>query len=164
MERVILRDPTIADAPALVRCSEDPLTQRFTTIPANYTEKMAHDWIASPRPNTHRWVICDSQDASFQGAIDIRVIDSHRGNIGYHVSPWARGRGRASAALELVKERARELGLTHLELEAREDNLASRRVAEKCGFTQTGSRPDERAPEFQLITYELQLSQEASGR
>jgi len=55
------------------------------------------------------------------------------------VAPNARGRGVATAALGLLTEWAlTELGLQRLELQISVDNLASKRVAERCGYVLEG--------------------------
>ena len=61
------------------------------------------------------------------------------GEIGYWVTAEARGRGIATRAVHLLAGWARdELGLTRIEILPHKDNPASRRVAEKAGFTDTG--------------------------
>jgi RimJ/RimL family protein N-acetyltransferase len=61
------------------------------------------------------------------------------GEIAYVVAPPARGRGIASEAVALLSGWAFEhLGLRRLQLSIRPDNTASRRVAEKAGYTYEG--------------------------
>ena len=56
-------------------------------------------------------------------------------NIGYAVHPWARGRGVAGEAVRLILEymRANRIG-TRAAIRVGPGNIASVRVAEKCGF------------------------------
>jgi RimJ/RimL family protein N-acetyltransferase len=62
------------------------------------------------------------------------------GELAYVVAPAARGRGIATAALRLFSEWAfARLELTRLQLSIRPDNAASRRVAEKAGYTYEGT-------------------------
>ncbi len=51
-----------------------------------------------------------------------------RGHIGYTVVPWKRRRGLATAALRLMLEEVRPLGLPHVDLTTDPDNEASQRV------------------------------------
>jgi RimJ/RimL family protein N-acetyltransferase len=68
------------------------------------------------------------------------AAEAGTGEIAYVVAPAARGRGIASTALGLFSEWAfASLGLARLQLFIRPDNLASRRVAEKTGYTYEGT-------------------------
>ena len=59
--------------------------------------------------------------------------------VGYWVAPEARGHGVCTRALKLAAHWAlQERGMERLQLRADEQNPASRRVAEKAGFTQEG--------------------------
>ena len=62
------------------------------------------------------------------------------GEIGYWVTAAARGRGVATRSVRLITDWALgELALTTLEILPHEDNMASRRVAEKAGYLDTGA-------------------------
>lgn len=69
------------------------------------------------------------------GPIDRVGLDAE---LGYAVSPWARGRGVASAALDLLTAWAFDDGLLRAELRIAVSNAASSRVAQKCGYTREG--------------------------
>ena len=58
--------------------------------------------------------------------------------LGYNTAPWARGRGLTTRAVRLVTSYALARGIQHLELPVAEGNAASRRVAEKAGYTLAG--------------------------
>lgn len=85
-----------------------------------------------------------SEDNSYYGEIllFIRTPEAGEtaiGEIAYVVSPAVRARGIASRAVRLLSVWAfRELGLKRLQLSIRPDNAASRRVAEKAGYTFEG--------------------------
>ncbi|MDL2319455.1 GNAT family N-acetyltransferase [Eubacteriales bacterium OttesenSCG-928-A19] len=57
----------------------------------------------------------------------------HGGHIGYGIARAYRGRGYATELLRLILDEAKGLGLDRVLLTIDEHNLASRRVAEKCG-------------------------------
>jgi RimJ/RimL family protein N-acetyltransferase len=59
--------------------------------------------------------------------------------IGYWAHPEARGRGVVTAAMSVATSWLfRELRVNRIKAFAAVDNAASRRVIEKCGYTQTG--------------------------
>lgn len=62
-----------------------------------------------------------------------------RAAIGYWLAPYARGAGVATHAVRLIAEWAfGDLGVARLEITCGPDNVASQRVAERCGFTREG--------------------------
>ena len=62
-----------------------------------------------------------------------------RAGVGYWLVPAARGRGVATRAVRLLARWAFDsLGVVRLELTCGPDNVASQRVAERCGFTREG--------------------------
>lgn len=75
------------------------------------------------------------------GAVGIK-IDQHRkhiGEIGYFIDHDYWNKGIASGAVELVEEFAfNQLQLTRIEIVTLEKNIASQRVAEKCGYQKEG--------------------------
>jgi RimJ/RimL family protein N-acetyltransferase len=60
--------------------------------------------------------------------------------VGYGIAPHVRGRGVATEAVRLLVERAMKAGVDRVCILTAVDNLASRRVAEKAGFTHQGRR------------------------
>jgi [ribosomal protein S5]-alanine N-acetyltransferase len=69
----------------------------------------------------------------------IRDGDGRTAEGYYWVAAPARGRGVAVAALELVWDDAVAHGIERMRLVVDADNVASRRVAERAGFTLTGA-------------------------
>ena len=62
--------------------------------------------------------------------------DHRRASVGYRVVPEARGRGVATHATRLMSGWASEaLGVQRLQITCAPDNVASQRVAERCGYT-----------------------------
>ena len=80
--------------------------------------------------------IFDAQSGQYLGGTGINHIDRQNrlGSVGYWVRKSAMGRGIAPKAVRLVARFAFEtLQLSRIEIAARPENKASRRVAEKCG-------------------------------
>lgn len=77
------------------------------------------------------------------GAVELRP-HGDTVEVSYLVAPDHRGRGLASRALEALFEwAARELSVSSALIDCHVDNLASRRVAAKCGFEETGRDGDQ---------------------
>ena len=143
---VTLRPPTHRDVPGIVECHSDPETARWFGVPQPYTVPDAHNHVDRAVPL--RWArgveavfaIADAADA-YAGTVDLRIRadDPAVGEIGFAVSPRSRGRGLASAAVRgICRWGFAELGLSRIEWRAEVGNDASRRVAEKAGFTVEG--------------------------
>jgi len=93
--------------------------------------KMPDGALAERLPGFTRWI----WDGAFCGSIGLRwprdlgPLPAHvLGHIGFAVAPWKRGGGRATAALRLMLEEARAVGLPFVELTTLPDNIASQRV------------------------------------
>ena len=87
-------------------------------------------------PGYRKWM----WNGEFVGSIGFRwqpgtsALPPHvLGHIGYSVVPWMRGRGYATAALQLLLPEARSEGLTSVDLTVEPHNEASRRVIEANG-------------------------------
>jgi RimJ/RimL family protein N-acetyltransferase len=142
---VTLRPWRVEDVPALVEICQDPEIQRFTRVPANYTRDDALMYMASKTAREERgelvaFALVDAADeARLLGSIDMRRDEDGRACIGYLLGPEARGRGMATRAVRLLSRWAlADLGLARVEIQARPDNPASQRVAERAGFVREG--------------------------
>jgi predicted acetyltransferase len=82
-------------------------------------------------PATVWWIVDDEWPDTVLGSIHLRhelndFLLAEGGHIGYGVRPSARGRGVATAALLLVLDEARALGLERVLVVCDADNVASR--------------------------------------
>jgi RimJ/RimL family protein N-acetyltransferase len=142
----ILLRPFVPDdvAPVASACRDPEMVRFIPGFPDPYTDDDARAYIAlsSDRLRDGRgypFAIVDVAADELVGAIDLRAPDDGTSDVGYWVAPWARGRGVATRALALVSRWAlAELEVERLWLTTAPDNLASQRVAEKCGFTREG--------------------------
>jgi RimJ/RimL family protein N-acetyltransferase len=90
------------------------------------------------------WCIADPRDDRCLGSISLDGLNGYakRGEIGYWAHPDARGRGIATEAVRMVTRHARNSGLARsLMIRCARGNLASRRVAERAGYTKVGVQP-----------------------
>jgi RimJ/RimL family protein N-acetyltransferase len=145
-EKITLRTPEDRDAEALVQACTDPETLRWIPLAPDYDLERAHGFIHDYAPGWWErrqgavWVITDAQDR-YAAQIDLRVSasDPEVADVGFLTSPHARGRGYMTAALRAAARFGiEELGLKRIEWKAQVGNNASRRVAEKAGFTVEG--------------------------
>lgn len=150
-ERVRLRAHTEADLPRIVEACTDPTTRHWLTgIPDPYTEDTARAFVLRARLTESlgqkvTWAVADRADDRLLGNVGVFDLNAPilptGGEIGYWAHPDARGRGVIGEAVALVVEHAfapREeggLGRHRLQIGAAWANEASRRVAEKAGFT-----------------------------
>lgn len=138
---VTLRPYRLDDADDLVATCADPAVLKWTQVPQHYTRDMALDWCANPPEPS--WVITSptaEHPGRYSGQIDMRVHTAHYVSLGYMSAPWARGQGLMTAAVRIVTDFAFARGAQRVEICVHPDNAASRKVAEKAGFTFEGIR------------------------
>lgn len=141
---ILIRPVTPDDRASLyaaVRESMDTVGRWMSWCHPDYSINDTDGWIALCQRNwqsgtDREFGIFDAGSGEALGCVGINQINSvhNFGNLGYWVRAGHIGRGIASAAAQLTAQFAfRELKLFRLEVLARVDNLASRRVAEKLG-------------------------------
>jgi RimJ/RimL family protein N-acetyltransferase len=135
----------LAHLTELLLLAEDPDVTRFTRVPADADETFARGWIrryqGGWQDGSSAGFAIRGHDAAFLGFAGVVDLDlEHReGEIGYMVTPSARGRGIAPRAVELLTRWGfDELGLIRLELRIDVENPASERVAERTGYLREG--------------------------
>jgi RimJ/RimL family protein N-acetyltransferase len=141
-----LRPHTMDDLAAVYERCVDPLSQRFTTIPLEYTEEMARSYLTSvmtPSPSEISWAI--ESEGAYAGSIDLRAmeVDGGAGSLGFVTHPNHRGRGVMSAAVRLVVAHALDsLGWQLVRWEAHAGNWGSAKAVWRCGFPVPTFVPD----------------------
>jgi RimJ/RimL family protein N-acetyltransferase len=145
---VVLRPLRDEDVPALYEACQDPDIQRFTFVPAPYTEAHARAFVAgsAAERETGEGAALAIVDAGDEHHVlgTVGVVrpdwDNAVAELGYWVAPWARGRGLAARAVGLLGPWAfRTLGMARLTLHIDAANAPSRRVAERAGFAYEGT-------------------------
>jgi RimJ/RimL family protein N-acetyltransferase len=146
--RQLRADDRIDDRPALVDAFADPELRRWVTrwrihdlIEAgDYVARRAEEWRDGERCS---WAVAEPLTGELVGEIDLIRLDSNwrLAEAGCWVAPSWRGRGVAAVALgAALRFGASALRLRQVDYLHHLDNAASRRVAEKCGFTAKGIR------------------------
>lgn len=145
-EGIVLRAWRADDLGDAHRASLDPDVVRFTGVPedqdaatlAAYFERKE---AARAAGEELVLVVASAAGDAFLGSVSLLRLDwdQRRGEVGYWMAPWARGRGIATAATGLLARWAlAELGLERLELRIESGNAASLRVAAGAGFSRDG--------------------------
>ncbi|AWL90535.1 acetyltransferase [Streptomyces sp. TSRI0445] len=133
------------DLPAVLRAYEDPAMRRWLASQvsgadgaADWLEVQRTGWAAGTR---FAFAVTESgREDGLLGNVVMKQLDlvNGRAEMGYWTTAPARGRGVASRALAALTDWAfttfAEQGLTRLELLHQVDNVASCRVAERCGY------------------------------
>jgi RimJ/RimL family protein N-acetyltransferase len=135
-------DPDL-DAAAVAAAGADADVARWNAAPADLDEARAWclrraDWSLGTHAS---WAVKAASGGDLLGAISLFEIDAANSSCqaGYWVTPAARGRGVAAAALSAAAGFAfGALGLTRAELFHAVENTPSCRVAVKAGFAQEG--------------------------
>jgi RimJ/RimL family protein N-acetyltransferase len=143
---VHLRPPRLADRAGLVAAQRDPEVIRWSGGPGPYTASDATRYVENEAPldwarGTEATFTVAGPDDAYAGTADLRISDEDAaiGEIGYLIAPYARGQGWAVAAVRaLAVWGFGTLGLARIQWRAEVGNEASRRVAEKAGFTMEG--------------------------
>jgi RimJ/RimL family protein N-acetyltransferase len=123
----------------------DPEVLHFTRIPEPPPPDFAETWLGlyeeGRREGAREAFAVVDGDGEFLGLALVPRIEreARTAELGYIVASSARGRGVATAALELLTEWAfRELEALRLELLITHTNDASKRVAERNGYRREG--------------------------
>jgi RimJ/RimL family protein N-acetyltransferase len=145
-DAVTLRPHSESDLDAVLERCVDPLTQRFTTIPLEYTREMAREYLArllEPSPTLVSWAI--EVEGRYAGTIDLRAmpVDDGAGDLGYVTHPAFRGRGVMSEAVRLVVAHAfGTLRWRTVRWQAHAGNWGSAKAVWRAGFPRPTFVPD----------------------
>jgi len=144
------------DAPRDRRFALDPDAARFFgwTVEQARSQPDSH-YEEGIRRSAREWregtcfslTIRRRSDGEPVGSVQLRPRSGSDGefDVAYMVGAELRGRGLAPMAVEaMLAWGARELGLRRAHISCHVDNVASRRVAEKCGFVFVAGDGDER--------------------
>jgi len=142
-----LRLPSVRDAASQIIAFQDPESVRWTGVPLEYGEAEA---MAGYTAAVREWTLGDAalftvadENDDYVGTTNLGLYLTRQlpdtAEVGYTISPSARGNGYATAALATISEWGfTALGLRRIVWRAQVGNDASRRVAEKAGFAYEG--------------------------
>lgn len=146
---VALRPFQVTDVPALARACRDPAIVRYAVaIASRDLDWDARTWLTGVEASRRAGlrlelavVSCESGELLGSIALSNIVREHRRAMVSFWVVPEARGQGVAARTLRLLAGWAFEslaLALARLELFVEPENVASQRVAERCGFVREG--------------------------
>lgn len=139
------RKSDVAVLPGLI--DGDPEIERWLELmPSPYTTHDAREWVARAAEAWRSglflpFAMLDAATEAVVGGLGFNTIDAENasGEIGYWLSPAARGRGLTTRALRLAALWGFDaLGLERIQVRAEVENTPSCRVAERAGFTREG--------------------------
>ena len=141
-----LRLQADADLPAVISACQDPEISRWTRVPSSYGEAEAREWHerqarARKEGAMLHLLVVDAATDRLLGSAGIVHADWDEGRceLGYWVARESRGRGVATRAVRLLCAWIFEnLPVDRTGIHAEPENAASRRVAERAGFTYEG--------------------------
>ncbi|SCE94999.1 GNAT family N-acetyltransferase [Micromonospora chokoriensis] len=145
--RTEVRGLTAADAEAAGEIFADKLTRRWLPLPDDSGPIDGHAWcteLARQRRDSgegDHYAVVRREDDQMVGSLWTRRTDwgARLTEISYAMAPHARGFGFAVEAVDAVAiALILEHGFQRVELRVAPGNLASRRVAEKAGFSYEG--------------------------
>ncbi len=145
-ERLLLRRFTPADAEAMFQnWANDPMVTRYVTWPPHgslaVTQELLASWCqAYERDDNYNWAI--EYEGKLVGSISVVRLNAkvEWADLGYCLSRscWSKGI-MTEAVLALVDYLFCEVGVNRIGIDLAAQNLASGRVAQKCGFTYEGT-------------------------
>ncbi len=144
---VLLDAHRVEDAEAHLQGEDEEMRRRFdASRPATLAETRdaMRRWIEARAAGGPKFAYAVRQPSGLlMGGCELRRLCENSANVSYWVFPAFRAKGHALRALRLLCEAASGVeGLGRLEAHIEADNTASRRVAEKAGFIETGTVQD----------------------
>lgn len=143
--RFTLDQPVAADVDVIAASCTDPVFERFMATPWPYERRHAVGFVdeyVTQGWSTGRewtWAIRTEPGADLLGVVGVRL---EGGMVGYWLGAPYRGRGILPDVLDTVIDAVfARTDLDRVRWECTVGNVASMRVAAKCGFRYTGERP-----------------------
>lgn len=122
------------DKAAVIAMLRDPRVMRFLGPRRALTENEANSWFEAALDNPSRFAIAESNTDEFIGFCGVNEIEGIL-DFGYFIRSEFWGNGIAARASELAVERlSSEIDLAATQVFIADENVASKRVAQKLGW------------------------------
>ena len=133
---VTVRHAIVDDADKLLEWRNDPETIRFSTTNTGVSKDEHRTWIEGKLKSEETMILigCDSASGEEMGVVRFDAHDEHFWIVSINLAPTWRGRKMAAPLLD---EAVAVFGNEHtaiLTAYVKQDNIASRKVFERCGF------------------------------
>jgi RimJ/RimL family protein N-acetyltransferase len=142
---VQLDQPTPADAERIYEYCQDPLFEKYLTVPWPYTREHADSFVSEHVPagwasdREYTWAVRGPDSTELLGVIGFRLPDA---SIGYWLGAGNRGHGYIPEAQRLVVDWVFANGIVDsIQWQCLIGNIASARTARKAGFIFLGEAP-----------------------
>lgn len=135
------------DPSALAAAWVDPEVARWTSVPPEPSVEAARQWIRGEEVRRSRGLAMDlvisqlDDPRTIHGEVGLIMVEPEKGwaELGYWLTPEARGAGRAGASAALFAEWVlRELPVNRLFARTQPDNPKAGRVATAAGLVRAG--------------------------
>lgn len=143
--RALRADDHVDDRPAVLASCRDPDIRRWRRRPpaeperaTAYVVERAQGWAQDRRLS---WAVCPASTRGMVGEVELTDLDLNLASaeITCWALPAARGHGMiTSAVAEVLRFGFGDLRLYRVQYQWAQDNVASARVAQKCGFRYEG--------------------------
>jgi RimJ/RimL family protein N-acetyltransferase len=142
-DRLLLRAPCAADAPALFQLGSSATVTRYVGWPRHTTLDDTLAFLKFSSAEWERWpagplVIESRAEGSLLGTSGLSFETSYRASTGYVLVQSAWGRGFATEALRAIAELADRLAVQRLYALCHVEHRASGRVLERADFEREG--------------------------
>ena len=145
---IVLSEFTPADVSVMTSADADPELRRRFEFPADFVPSIAHSEEVVRRWQRERtagerypYAVRSATTLQLLGGCELRPLKNGAANVSYWTYPPHRSGGVASRALALlIGVASNDYGFTSLEAEIDSGNVASRKVAERNGFTLSAQR------------------------
>jgi RimJ/RimL family protein N-acetyltransferase len=141
---VILRAHREDDAPGAFEQCQDPVSQRWTTVPLPYTLEHARSFVTETMPqgwaDGSTWGFAVEVDGRYAGTVELRDEGEGRLEVAYGSHPWVRGTGAMARAVRLLVDWGfQDKAARVIVWRANKGNWASRKLAWRLGFRIEGT-------------------------
>lgn len=145
--RLIIRSLTAGDAENIQQALNDKrVSEQLSYTPHPYTIEMAEIWLKNvnfgmDRGNCCYWAICQKSDNKFMGTVGTSLFpDQDNAELHYWMAYpfWSKGYCTESSK-RVITHVFEDIKAFRLQVTHREQNIASKSVILKCGFTLEGN-------------------------
>jgi len=157
--RLILRAPDLSDVPALTRLANNrKIHAMLSRLPHPYGEDDATTFISDvARSQSEQAYAIISREHGFVGVVSLILAQNEMPEIGYWIGEPYWGQGFASEAAGALLDAALAIGPVAIKARAIAENIGSRRLLEKLGFSlvsqSLGSCGPHKGVEIALYTF-----------